>query len=250
MRSACCCSGGVKQYRNSALTPHHTPYGFYIDAEKSFICPAVISLNTRNARREKTYYNSKFHTYGYDPRSLGWILGSQEIRFKNLTMVGDLNDQSILDVGCGFGDLYGYLSNTGVRIKYTGVDINRNFIKTARAVYPDAHFIEADFEKDVIPGKYDWAIASGVFNLKIDDNQAFIENSLKKMFKLSKKGIVADFLNSKAACGCDGLYYQDAGRLLEFCDRLSARVVFRDNYLPTDFCIYVYKDKPDDAVMW
>ena len=207
-------------------------------------------MDWRNARREKTYYNSKFHIYGYDPRSLGWIKGTQAIRFKNLAMAGDLDCCSILDVGCGFGDLYGYLSNTGVHVSYTGVDINRNFIKTAREIYPDAHFIEADFEKDIIPGKYDWAIASGIFNLKINNNQAFIENSLKKMFKLSKKGIVADFLHTRAACGCDGLYYQDPDRLLRFCDQLSGRVVFRDDYLQTDFCVYVYKDTLDDEVKW
>ncbi|HEY3422925.1 MAG TPA: class I SAM-dependent methyltransferase, partial [Methanocellaceae archaeon] len=187
-------------------------------------------MDWRNARREKTYYNSKFNIYGYDPRSLGWIKGTQAIRFKNLTMAGDLDNCSILDVGCGFGDLYGYLSNTGAQVSYTGVDINRNFIKTAREIYPKAQFIEADFEKDIIPGKYDWAMASGIFNLKIDNNQAFIEHTLKKMYKLSKKGIVADFLRPKAACGCDGLYYQDPDKLLRFCDRLSRHVVFRDDY--------------------
>ena len=165
-------------------------------AGKSFICQVVISLNIRNAKREKTYYNSRFHIYGYDPRSLGWSVGYQETRFKNLTMVGDLNDCSILDVGCGFGDLCGYLCEQDIQVKYTGVDINRNFIRTAREIYQDAHFIEGDFEEDSIRGKYDWAFASGIFNLKIDDNRAFIENSLKKMFKLSRKRIVADFLDA------------------------------------------------------
>jgi 2-polyprenyl-3-methyl-5-hydroxy-6-metoxy-1,4-benzoquinol methylase len=210
----------------------------------------VVSLNTRNAKREKTYYNSKFQIYGYDPRSLGWIIGFQETRFKNLAMVGDLNNCSILDVGCGFGDLYGYLLEQGIQVKYTGIDINRNFIRTAKEIYPETQFIEADFEETAIRGRYDWVLASGIFNLKIDNNQAFIENSLKKMYKLCKKGIVADFLNSKDACGCDGLYYPDAGDLLRFSDRLSGHVVIREDYLPTDFCIYIYKDTQDDELIW
>ena len=208
-------------------------------------------MDTRNAKREKTYYNSQFQIYGYDPRSLGWVRGSQAVRFKNLTMVGELENCSILDVGCGFGDLYGYLLDSGLRVKYTGVDINRNFIETARGIYPDAHFIEADFESQVIAGKYDWAFASGIFNLKIEDNRTFIENSLKKMFKLSKKGIAADFLNAKKGVKSGNLYYQDPVELSRFCDRLSGYVIVREDYLPSDFCIYVYrKDNAEDEIIW
>ncbi len=202
----------------------------------------VIALNTRNAKREKTYYNSRFHIYGYDPRSLGWIVGYQETRFKNLTMIGDLNDCSILDVGCGFGDLYGYLSEQGIHVDYTGVDINRNFIKTAKEVYPDARFIEGDFEEIDIRGKYDWSFASGIFNLKIDDNRSFIEHTMRKMFKLSRKGIAADFLDAGLTSKGSGLYYQGPEAMLELCNELSDRVLMRHDYLPTDFCVYVYKD--------
>jgi SAM-dependent methyltransferase len=208
---------------------------------KNLHMPAVISLNVRNAKRQKTYYNSQFYIYGYDSRSLGWRKGTQAIRFKNLTIIGDLEGCSILDVGCGFGDLYGYLKSNGVNVKYTGVDINRNFIRTAREIYPEAQFIEADFEESVIYGKYDWAFASGIFNLKIDDNRSFIENTLRKMFKLCRRGLAADFLDTRMALKGSGLYYQDAQAILGFCSKLSDRVRLRNDYLPSDFCVYVYK---------
>lgn len=160
-------------------------------------------------------------------------------------MIGDLNDCSILDVGCGFGDLYGYLSEQGIRVDYTGVDINRNFIRTAKEIYPDAHFIEADFEEALIRGKYDWSFASGIFNLKIDDNRSFIENTLRKMFKLSKRGLAADFLDAGLAMKGWGLYYQDPQAMLDLCNEFSDHVLMRHDYLPSDFCVYVYKgDEP------
>lgn len=215
---------------------------------KNLLMPAVISLNVRNAKRQKTYYNSQFCIYGYDPRSLGWRKGMQAIRFKNITIVGDLEGCSILDVGCGFGDLYEYLLKNRINVRYTGVDINRNFIKTAREAYPDAQFIEADFEEALIRGKFDWAFASGIFNLKIDDNRSFIENTLSKMFKLCRRGLAADFLEAKKAIRTGELYYQDKVELLQFCSQLTDHVKIKDDYLPSDFCVYLYKDDTTDQV--
>lgn len=207
-------------------------------------------MDARNKKRQKTYYNSQFAQYGYDPRSLGWRRGSQELRFENLAMIGELNGCSILDVGCGFGDLYGYLTGRGIEIKYTGIDINRNFIKTAREVYPDTHFIEADFEDDHIQGKFDWAFASGIFNLKMNDNQSFVEHILEKMFRISRKGIAADFLNADTAVRSSMLYYQDYDTLIQFCKKLSDHVVIRADYMPSDYCVYVYKNNEVDGITW
>lgn len=220
----------------------------FISMLKNLLMPAVISLNVRNAKRQKTYYNSQFCIYGYDPRSLGWRKGMQAIRFKNITIVGDLEGCSILDVGCGFGDLYEYLLKNRINVRYTGVDINRNFIKTAREAYPDAQFIEADFEEALIRGKFDWAFASGIFNLKIDDNRSFIENTLSKMFKLCRRGLAADFLEAKKAIRTGELYYQDKVELLQFCSQLTDHVKIKDDYLPSDFCVYLYKDDTTDQV--
>lgn len=208
----------------------------------------MISLDTRNAKRQKTYYNSQFHIYGYDPRSLGWHKGSQAIRFENLTMIGDLDGCSVLDVGCGFGDLYDYLKKSGIEVQYLGVDINRNFIRTARETFPDAKFLEADFEEGLIRGKFDWAFASGIFNLKIDDNLSFIEHILRKMYKICKKGLAADFLNAKNTLKGTGLYYQDPEELLELCRGISSRVEVRSDYLPSDICVYLYKDELQDEI--
>lgn len=70
------------------------------------------------------YYGEKLKTYCHDTRSLGWIPGARKVRFEALTSIGDLNNSSVLDVGCGFGDLYGYLVGRGIKVDYTGVDIN------------------------------------------------------------------------------------------------------------------------------
>ena len=57
----------------------------------------------------KKIYNDNLAKYGYNVKALGWLNGRQKVRFSALTNIGNLQNSKILDVGCSFGDLYGYL---------------------------------------------------------------------------------------------------------------------------------------------
>lgn len=191
------------------------------------------------------YYGDKLKTYGHDTRSLGWIPGARNVRFGALTAIGDLQDRSVLDVGCGFGDLYGYLTRRGIKVDYTGVDINPEFIDIARAAYPDARFLAADFEEDDIGDSFDWAFAAGIFTIKISDNRRFIKNTLNKMFQVCNKGLAADFL-SPTTLGNDAYWQCPPEEVLKFCRGLSRRAVLRADYMSTEYCVYLYKDDMAD----
>jgi ubiquinone/menaquinone biosynthesis C-methylase UbiE len=201
----------------------------------------VNALKPSDASVLKRFYDGRYRFYGHDPRSLGWIVGTQQIRFKQLTSIGEVNGCSILDVGCGFGDLYGYLLAKGIRVEYTGIDLNPIFIKIAKIAYPDANFIVGDFEDTHFPGRFDWSFESGIFNMKIEDNDAFIRNTLKKMFRICKKGLAADFLNSRTIIKDHSMYYQDPEDMRYFCHSLSDHVILKSGYRPAEFCVYVYK---------
>ncbi|MCD1293540.1 class I SAM-dependent methyltransferase [Methanocella sp. CWC-04] len=192
------------------------------------------------------YYDSKLKTYGYDTRSLGWIPGARNVRLGALTSIGDLDNSSVLDVGCGFGDLYGYMVKKGMTVSYTGVDINPDFIEIAKQVYPDARFMAADFEEEDIGGNFDWIFAAGIFTIKISDNEAFIRNMLKKMFDVCDKGFAADFL-SPIGYGTEDKYWRcEPESILAFCRKLSRRVTLRCDYMAGEFCVYVYKNDITD----
>ena len=186
-------------------------------------------------------YNKRLKEYGYDPRTLGWLKGRQPIRFKILSEIGDLSGCSILDVGCGFGDLYGFLTKKGLPIEYTGVDINPNLIKIARNIYPHAQFEVKDFQESGM-GEFDWVFSSGVFNFRLPDNESFIHTMLEKMFEMCKKGIAADFLSSYVEFRNEDAYYAYPEDVFRFCKTLSRRVTLRHDYMPFEFCTYIYKD--------
>ena len=148
------------------------------------------SLQTR--RR----YDKRLRQFGYDPKTLGWLKGKQGIRFSILTSIGDLKNSTVLDVGCGFGDLYGFLKYNKVNCKYLGLDLNHNLITCGKIQYPKAHFKVFDVEKDNITTKYDWIIISGLLNYKRKNSYEFIQFILKKMYKLCKKGLAVDFISN------------------------------------------------------
>jgi 2-polyprenyl-3-methyl-5-hydroxy-6-metoxy-1,4-benzoquinol methylase len=102
-------------------------------------------MKDRDRAEVSHFFNESLRQYGYDPQSLGWIPGTQEARFRVLTAIGDLEGCSVLDVGCGFGDLYEYLCRNGVNVDYTGVDLSPDLLEIARQRHPDVRFISADF---------------------------------------------------------------------------------------------------------
>src|SRR2546430_6183980 len=86
-------------------------------------------------------YNARFAEYADDIRTLA--SGTQErrqLRLQILSEVGLESGASVLDLGCGFGDLYAYLKSRGLDCKYTGYDINPQLIQVARRKFPEVHF--------------------------------------------------------------------------------------------------------------
>ena len=82
-----------------------------------------------------TFYASRYKQWGYSPKSLGWDKGNQQVRFDVLTSQYSFEQKSILDIGCGFGDLLDTISKKTSQFDYTGIDLSEDFIKKAKYVY-------------------------------------------------------------------------------------------------------------------
>src|SRR3990172_3106137 len=75
-------------------------------------------------------YRERYRQFGYDPRTLGWNKGRQQARFAAVLDALGRDFASILDVGCGFGDLFGHLTTLGWRGDYLGGD-NWEFVRNS-----------------------------------------------------------------------------------------------------------------------
>jgi SAM-dependent methyltransferase len=191
--------------------------------------------------RMEQFYSEAIDTYGaHDPRALRWSTSSAQIeRFRVLAEIGDLNHKSVLDIGCGFGDLWGFLNEEHSLHSYTGIDVLPQMIEVARRKYPDIEFEVADFS--TFKGKsIDYVLSSGAFSFKIPNHREIYFESIKKMFALSRIGIGFNMLNSKWHIDNDIYATYDPLDIYKLCGSLTDKLVLRQEYLPQDFTFYLY----------
>jgi len=93
-----------------------------------------------------------------------------------------------------------------------------------------------------ITSDIDWIFSSGVFDFKLSDNKSFIQNMFKKMFKICNKGVAADFMSSYVDFKNEKANYASPEEIFSFCKTISRRVTLRHDYMPSEFCVYIYKD--------
>ncbi len=189
-------------------------------------------------------YEKRYSEFGYSPQSLGWLKGKQNIRFINLLSEYNANNKHILDIGCGFGDLNLILEKKFASYKYTGCDLYEKFILEGKKRYLSANFICGDFLELPLESIYDWAIASGPFNhiFEKNNNYDFIESVMKKAYSVTKDGFSFDFINDKVDYKDEGIFYANPEKILSIAYSLSRNIILKNNYMPFEFSIFVFKD--------
>nr|WP_255570118.1 class I SAM-dependent methyltransferase [Cohnella sp. CFH 77786] len=191
-------------------------------------------------------YQDRFRQFGYSPRTLGWDKGKQEVRFDCLTSLFDLNNASILDVGCGFGDLNRVLRKKCTNYTYLGIDLVEELVATGREKYPEPHirFMAGDFLSASFDRRFDYVLSSGMFNHRFQygDNELFIRTCMEKAFQLCDIGMAFDYLSDKVEYTLPHTYHSSPERILSYAYRLSRNVVLRNDYMPFEFALIVFKD--------
>ena len=192
-------------------------------------------------------YEKRLKETGYSPETLGWGTdGRQEVRFSVLADFA-LRDagSSVLDVGCGFGDLYDFLTLNGWRGRYTGIDIVPGLLEVARERHPGIDVREVDITDPTVPfDEYDFAISSGAFNAALPSgmNEAHVEAALKRMMQLSRQATCVDFLSSYVDFQKPGAHHTDPCWAFALAMRITRRVILRDDYMPYEFSMFLFRD--------
>ena len=190
-------------------------------------------------------YNKMLADGVNDAERVGWgSADSQEKRFSVLTEIGDLDNDTILDVGCGLGAYFDYIHNAYPNLLYTGVDINPNMIQEAQQKHSDIEFIHTDITSDshaLNDRKFDYVFLSGALNLSTDKHHDTIENIMKEMFALANKGVAANFLSLFSDYLTPGEYYCNPENILQTAFSITKKITLRHDYMPHDFTIYLYK---------
>ncbi|MDD4494706.1 MAG: methyltransferase domain-containing protein [Eubacteriales bacterium] len=191
----------------------------------------------------KSYYGSNFKKNAKDYQILGWESEeAQRIRFKVLTDNIDLNGKSLLDVGCGLGNLAGFLIENNVSAAYTGADILESMAKAAKERNPEAEFLFLDiFDAGTLADrKFDVVFTSGIFNLNLKNNIKFLEKAIIRFIELANSQVVFNMLHERSENKEPSYYYYNPEAVAELIESIAAKplnVKFIDNYLHNDFTV-------------
>jgi SAM-dependent methyltransferase len=204
-----------------------------------------------NYEQTKNYFEERLTTHGATARGVDWNSETaQELRFSQLArVIQPAQPFSLLDYGCGYGALAGYLLRLGQQMeKYVGFDILESMVQKAREVFVEAQ--QCVFTSDLNSLQpVDYAIASGIFNLKLEtsyeDWTEYVVGELQKINRLSQKGFSFNMLTkySDAEYMRPHLYYADPCYLFDYCKRNCSRnVALLHDYEVYDFTIIVRKN--------
>lgn len=196
-------------------------------------------------------YNNRLKSYGHDIKTLGW--GGDKMRqFLRFTICLELESflntnkiNSILDVGCGFGDMGGeFIKNNYPHIKYTGVDINSELIEEGKKIYPNLDLRCLDIIEDNFEERFDLVCENGIFNFQLqNENQIeYIKTMISKMYSLSNYGVSADFMSSFVDFQHDGAFHMHEFEAMKLAKQFSKRIVLRNDYLDYEYTLYILKD--------
>jgi SAM-dependent methyltransferase len=143
-------------------------------------------------------YNDRFERFGRDIRTVGWSShADQVLRFEVLFRGLEPKGKTILDVGCGLGDLVPFLQErTDGDFTYIGVDIAERLVSNAQLVHGgnNCSFLVGDaFRKDL--RQVDIAVLSGALSLRTDSISEYAQLTLERMYALSREAACLNFLS-------------------------------------------------------
>ena len=190
------------------------------------------------------WYEENVRRFGYGYRSLGFgQRESQRKRFEAVLRHAPLNDKSVLDAGCGFGDLLPYLRSRGINPRYSGIDICPPMIARCHRRFPASarRFVVADVLDYRPQERYDHVVASGLFGLNVPGAKERIRPTLERLFGWCRNGLVVNFLSRRTRKPARARLYVEPGDMLEYALELTPAVRLDHSYLPNDFTLHLYR---------
>lgn len=199
-------------------------------------------MSSTDSERIAGYYDHLVDLYGHDPRACdASSAAGLEIRYGVLSQVCDLNGLSVLEVGCGFGDLGVYLRARNPGVRYSGIDLSARMIEEARRCHPDLEFRCGNVLDLGNEERFDVVLAQGIFYLLRDEAGARTQALISKMFSLATKASAFCAISAWAPRKSVDEYYVEPAEVLSWGRTLTPRLTLRHDYLPNDVALYLYR---------
>jgi len=203
---------------------------------------------------KKTYIEA-YKKFGKSNASILIPKGRQEERFKLLTQFFKKENFSVLDFGCGFGDLRSFLQKNHSNFEYLGVDIIKEFIEENKKISKN-EFLLIKEVTDIPKKKFDYICISGTFNVlyydSLEKHEAKVYEILKYLFEnhLNDDGILSvDFMHDEVDYIQEKAYHINIPKMYNFIvDNLSKRLVINKHIFCYEVTFNIFKNTTKNRV--
>jgi 2-polyprenyl-3-methyl-5-hydroxy-6-metoxy-1,4-benzoquinol methylase len=148
------------------------------------------------------YYERLLRQHGRTPQALAERADDKDLEFYQHLFQGiELPKQlSVLDIGCGMGDLIDFLQLRQASIEsYLGIDLVWPFIEQCRQEYlSPCEFRKANFiSRSFAPTeRFNLVVNMGVLVSRVLNYEAYVEHSISKMIALSSRYVLFNVITS------------------------------------------------------
>jgi SAM-dependent methyltransferase len=184
------------------------------------------------------FHRHRIALHGIDSvESMGWREpASQRGRFETIAAAIDADHSTVLDVGCGTGDLKRFLDERFSGVSYLGIDQQPEFIAAARARHQgdaSAVFIEGNADRLPLP-RADHVIACGLLGYR-SANPRHLFQTIARLFAAAHQTLVFNVLDQRRFPADHPLLVgRDVAAVDAFCRQLCGDVTLVEGYAVDD----------------
>jgi trans-aconitate methyltransferase len=194
------------------------------------------------------YHRHRIAAFGAGTRALGWRgEPSQHKRFEVIAAASDFNGATVLDVGCGLGDLKAYLDERFDGVRYLGVDQMPEFIAAASQRYahcPRTALYCTDFSTARLPLS-DVVVASGALGYRCAEPD-FHFHMIRRMWAACAGVLVFNCLDEASFAAHPLLVGRNVADVMGLCRSLAGEVELVRGYLDDDFTVVMRRSTGHD----
>lgn len=185
----------------------------------------------------------------------GWESSAyQESNFSRLPRLANfcgerLREKSVLDLGCGTGQLLTFLEPYTVE-DYLGIDIYAPSLTIARKEHPQNRFRLFNVLKEDLTEQFDYIFCSGALSTRLGENsevnEIFLEAMVQRMNKYVLKGAYFNYLSDSAKDQHPDLFYYDDDKVLELSNKIigdEREIAFEKDRIRDEGHVYLIKKR-------
>lgn len=204
-----------------------------------------INMHSKDKQKIIARYIERAERYGHGAAAIGEPKERQAFYYYfMLDADGFDTSDSILDVGCGYGDLLDYLILTDWRGRYCGIDINPVLIDAGRVLRPNADLRVHDIQEESLGETFDWCFSCHVIT---SDTEAMpylehLEAMLTRMWGHARKGVLLNLLSPLADYTNPIHARPSFADVLAIVAKFTNRFALRHDYMPYEFTLQLHKN--------